>query len=237
MFDWSSLDRSLLMGFSDLIKQRLVGVPRTPRSIVSDFRKLFKYLGVPIKLAQGLDPKLKSHEVAIGGTYWATLDKKGQQPITILFNFSPTAKKIALKPHQFKLIKALLADTILHEIIHLRQYRRRGFKDIPGYQSTASLSRDRKQQEYLGHPDEIDAYAFNISCNLVQKFKNPKDITEYLNIDASDQRIRETLYVWYLRTFDNNQRHRVIKKLKKKIIYYLPYAELGRPYKTTDWLR
>ena len=41
----------------------------------------------------------------------------------------------------------------------------------------------------------------------------------------------------YLETFDHDHRHRVIKKLKKKIMYYLPYTTLGKPYKTSDWLK
>jgi hypothetical protein len=40
----------------------------------------------------------------------------------------------------------------------------------------------------------------------------------------------------YLRYFDNDHKHPVIRRLKRKITHYLPYAELGRPFKTADHL-
>jgi hypothetical protein len=42
----------------------------------------------------------------------------------------------------------------------------------------------------------------------------------------------------YLDTFDHDHDHKVIRKLKKKVVNYIPNAiELGKPYKTSDWLK
>ena len=132
-----------------------------------------------------------------------------------------------------------IADTIMHEVIHMRQYRRRNFKDIPGYYSTASLAKKRNEQVYLGHDDEIDAYSFNIACQLLDRFSgNRKEIANYLNKDFGDKRLKKDGFKMYMDTFDHDHGHRVIRKLKKKVINYLPNAEeLGKPYKTSDWLK
>ena len=42
----------------------------------------------------------------------------------------------------------------------------------------------------------------------------------------------------YLDAFDHNHSHRVIRKLKKKVMNYIPNAEeIAKPYKTSDWLK
>ena len=63
------------------------------------------------------------------------------------------------------------------------------------------------------------------------------EIMKYLNQDLSDDRLKRNSYKDYLNAVDHNHNHTVIKKLKKKIIHYLPYAEIGKPYKTSDWLK
>jgi hypothetical protein len=40
-----------------------------------------------------------------------------------------------------------MADTILHEIMHMRQYRRRKFKILPDYASTAEKTEQRAEQD------------------------------------------------------------------------------------------
>lgn len=236
-YDWSCLDRQLLVGFQNFAKSQLVGISHSPASFVSIFRKLFRFFEVPIIIRLKKDPTNTLNDVCIGGCYYAYDDKGGKKAINIEFYFHPDSTSIKVSAKRFKEIINLVADTILHEMIHMRQWRRRNFKSIPGYESTSAFASKRKEQNYLGHPDEIDAYAFNIAIYLINRFKKDKQIIDYLNRDTRDKRIKMNSYVWYLRTFDNNHRHKVVKKLKKKIIYYLPNAKIGKPYKTSDWLK
>jgi hypothetical protein len=166
-------------------------------------------------------------------------DRKNLKAITLTLHFNPDAKSIKIQKSDFKKMCASFADTLLHEIIHTRQYRRRGFADIPGYLSTARAGKQRSEQNYLGHPDEIDAYSFNIACQLLDKFhNNQKKIIKYLNSDLSNKKKPDNPFISYLRAFDHDHDHIVIKRLKKKIINYMPNAvELDKPYKTTDWLK
>jgi hypothetical protein len=236
-YDWSYLDRQLVMAFFEMSRNNTIEVTHTPGSLANEFRKIFNFFEVPVKVKVKRGKEVKQNEVHVGGCYYVYDDKKSKKSIEISFHFNPLTEHVTLTPKRHRRVIRTISDTVMHEIIHMRQYRRRNFKDIPGYNSTAEYARLRNKQNYLGHNDEIDAYAFNISCWLIDNFKNKKDMVEYLNKDHSDKRRMETTFVWYLKTFDHNHNHRVIKKLKKKIMYYLPYAELGKPYKTTDWLK
>ena len=118
----------------------------------------------------------------------------------------------------------------------MRQYRRRNFKSLPQYASTAARTKVREEQEYLGCTDEIDAYGFNIACELVTKFNgNQKSIIKFLNQDLKGLR-RKGCWMMYLTAFKHDHNHEIIKRLKKKIIRYLPRAYSGKPFKSCDWI-
>ena len=237
-FDWSILDRSLLVEMLAISTGSFVGKSFTPSALTKRIRDQFNFFVVPIKVTTVKHYDTEKNAVWVGGLYDSIADKKKQKFITIRLQYNPDIKKITITRNLFARIVKGIADTILHEIIHMRQYRRRKFKDIPGYTSTAALSKQRKEQDYLGHNDEIDAYAFNIACYLSDKFDNNNEqIVYYLNSSLKDKRIKKDAYKMYLNAFDHNHSHTVIKKLKKKIIYYLPYTRLGKQYKTSDLLK
>ena len=74
----------------------------------------------------------------------------------------------------------------MHELIHMRQYRRRKFKVLPDYASNADKTEQRDEQSYLGNSDEIDAYSYNIACELMDKFKyDTAKVVNYLNEDQT----------------------------------------------------
>ena len=237
-YNWSMLDRELLIEFASLAGYSIVGKSLKPTEITSKLRATFRFFKIPINLRTSYHEETDKNWVWVGGLYDSIKDRKNLQSITIDLQYHPDNKTLKLTANKFRRMCRTIADTILHEIIHMRQYRRRNFKDIPGYYSTALSGRQRAEQIYLGHNDEIDAYAFNIACYLYDRCEKFSDVITYLNkTDHSDERRTKTSYKMYLKAFDYNHSHRVIKKLKKRIIYYMPYAELGKPYKTTDWLK
>lgn len=235
-FNWSGLTRSNLITMMRECKPLVVN----KKLNVSEIQKIFsKHLknNLPIKVTRETDWKTEPGWIYIGGFYYSDRDKKGNQAIEVLLSYHPLDKFILVTKTKFERMCATIADTILHEVIHMRQYRSRRWKDLPGYSSVAASSKQRAQQNYLGHPDEIDAYAFNIACSLYDRWYTSKEIAEHLNLDHTDKRLRKDSYHMYLSTFDHKHSHPVIKKLKKRVMYYVPYAELGKPYKTTDWLK
>ena len=130
----------------------------------------------------------------------------------------------------------LFADTVLHEMIHMRQYRRRDHKWSAEYVSTAARKKQREDQRYLGSLDEIDAYGFNIACELVSRFDDPAVAVKYLDEQQRNQRKKFTSWRMYLQAFGHDHSHPVIVRLKKTITRYIPHATQGRPYTNKHWL-
>jgi hypothetical protein len=239
IFDWSSLDRNLLVSIIKTAAPTIVGSAVLPVDFSKHLKQIFKFFDIPINIKTTYNKITKQDTIWIGGMYESDSDEESKNPITIITQFNQKGKTITLNRHMFNRLCYAIADTVLHEIIHTRQYRRRNHKVIPGYYSTASSGKKNTEQTYLGHPDEIDAYSFNIACQLIDRFRNDnKSIIKYLNTDLSDKRLKKDTYTVYLQAFDHNHKHTVIRRLKKKIVYYLPNArEIGKPYKTNDWLK
>ena len=237
-YDWSIIDRELLTVITALAGYAVVNQMLTPTEFTTKIRQHLRFFKIPINVTSSYHKGTNKSEVWVGGLYDSVKDLNGLRSITLRLQYNPTEPYVKLTSSRFNRFCISVADTILHEMIHMRQYRRRSFKDIPGYESVAESSRQRVEQTYLGHNDEIDAYSFNIACMLAGKFQSNADkIINYLNKDLNDRRLKKNPYLLYLKTFDHNHDHTVIKKLKKKIMYYLPYAKLGKPYKTSGWLK
>jgi hypothetical protein len=118
----------------------------------------------------------------------------------------------------------------------MRQYRSREFKDIPGYESTAYYHKQRVDQEYFGHKDEMGAFAFNIACDMIDRFGNDRVAIQRYMDSMQAKRHKRTTYRSYLNAFDWDHTHPIIRQMKKKIIRNLDYAATGKPFKTTNYL-
>ena len=235
-FDWSSLDREYLTQLFWETSDKIVG-KELPISLIHSTISAHIKKHLPIKVAKHTNPDVEFGFVYIGGCYYSTQDYDNKKCIELILSYNTFEDKLTISRHRFKQMSVLFADTMLHEIIHMRQFRRREFKDLPDYASTAEKRETRDQQSYLGNSDEIDAYAFNASCELVSKFYGDHNkIVKYLN--ETQRKTRGKLDTWkmYLKAFDYDHDHYIIQRLKKKIIRYLPYADLGKPYRNRDWI-
>lgn len=235
-FDWSKLTRDNLINFFYLISNKIVNQELEHSEVHKIFLTHIKtYL--PVKITKKIDDKVPFNYIFIGGTYYSEFDQENKKCIEIVFIYNSSFPYIKLTTRKFKNICSIFADTILHEIIHMRQHRRRGFKILPDYASSAEKTEKRKEQSYLGCSDEIDAYGFNISCEMYSQFKgNHNHIIRHLNKNLHKSKKKGETWQMYLKAFDHNHNHIIIKKLKKKIIRYLPYAEMGKPYRNKDWI-
>jgi hypothetical protein len=209
------------------------------RLAIKDLQKLLSdhikwYL--PVKVRMDRDPTHQAGLVYIGGTYYADYDVDGKRQVEVVFSYNTNDTTIKLTEHRWGRMCSLFADTVLHEIIHMRQYRTREFKLIPGYESIALRAKDRKDQEYYGHKDEMGAFAFNIACELYDKFNGDCDAVIWFLDSQHAKRNKKTCYYRYLKAFNWNQNHPVIRSMKKKIIRNLPYAQIGKPFRTTNHL-
>ncbi len=235
-FNWSLLTRDALFCMLNNIQGKVVDKRLSVEKLHDIMGKHIKQ-HLPIKIKMDRDPKNDKGYVYVGGTYYSISDKQETgRYIEIIFSYNSNQQYFKLSRHRWLRLCTLFADTMLHEIIHCRQYRSRNFKAIPGYLSTAYYARDRKAQEYYGDRDEMGAFAFNIACDLYDRFENDFDsAAKYLDSNQYKRHKRTTFYK-YMETFGHNHNHPIIKKIKRKAISQLPNVEFGKPFRTTNYL-
>ena len=191
---------------------------------------------LPIKIKKHIDAKIQQRLVYTGGVYYSDADKQGKLALEVNFSYHPWDEFIKMTDYRWRKMSIRFADVVLHEMIHMRQFRARNFKSIPGYQSTAEFAKDRKQQEYLGDRDEMGAFAFNIACEMIDRFGyDPTAIKRYMDTNGA-KRHTNTWWFNYLKAFEFDHDHKIIRRMKRKIMTQLENAYIGKPFKTTDWL-
>lgn len=235
-FDWYSLDRNTLATYLCLIAPKIVNQQITP----DKFHKIIsKHLRnhIPLRVSRKVDPKVGKNMILIGGCYHSYYDRDHKISIEVMMVYNPNDEYLKINNSRFWKICCGFADTILHELIHMRQFRRRSFKYLPDYASTAEKTEQRQEQGYLGCSDEIDAYGFNIACELLDRYDNdPKAVINHLDTNQKGVRKRFDSWRMYLKAFNHDHDHIIIKRLKKKIIRHLPNAAIGKPYRNRDWI-
>lgn len=233
--NWSALDRESLYSYFYSLNARVVGKKLTHdqlhRLITNHVKRL-----LPIRIKKYIDAKIQQRLVYTGGVYYSEHDQKDRPAIEVNFSYHPWDEHIKMTEYRWRKMSIRFADVVLHEMIHMRQFRARNFKDIPGYQSTAEFAKDRKQQEYLGDRDEMGAFAFNIACEMIDRFGyDPTTISRYMDTNQA-RRHSNTWWFNYLKAFEFNHEHKIIRRMKRKIMTQLENAYIGKPFKTTDWL-
>jgi len=234
-FDWSELTRSNLYSMFYSLNGEIVGKDLSPGQIQKRINKHIK-AHMPLKLKKCLYSPTTPGYVFMGGCYYSHLDKQSKPSIEVNFNYNPKDSKLKLTDYRFKRMATRFADVVLHEIVHMRQFRARNFKSLPGYQSTAELSKERKQQNYYGDTDEMGAHSFNAACELLDRFGyDPNTIGKYL--DSFDcRRHKNSTWCYYLKTFNWNHNHPIIRRMRNLIMRNLENAYEGKPFRTNYYL-
>lgn len=234
--NWSLLSRDALFCMLNSVQNKIVDKRLAVDTLHEIMSKHIK-AHLPIKIKLDRSRKNDKGYVYIGGTYYSEPDKnQSGRYIEIIFSYNSEQKYFTLSRHRWLRICTLFADTMLHEIIHCRQYRSRNFKAIPGYESTAYYARDRKEQNYYGDRDEMGAFAFNIACDLLDRFgEDFHSAAKYLDSNQY-RRHKRTSFYKYMAAFEHNHNHPIIKRIKKKAVNQLPNALIGKPFRTPNYL-
>jgi len=235
-FNWSLLDRNTLYSMLYELKPEIVDRRLPIGDVTSIISKHIK-ARLPVKVRSHRHKPVKKGEVWIGGAYYSDYDKQGKKRfIEIELAFPTSADTMKTSLYRWERICTLFADTILHELIHTRQYRARNFKDIPGYESTAYYAKDRAWQEYYGHRDEMGAHSFNLAQDMLDKFAwDPTAIRDYLDSPVP-KRVRPNGWGRFMKSFEYNHNHLKVIQMKHKIMTQLANAHSGKPFKTTNHL-
>jgi hypothetical protein len=235
-FNWSLLNRTNLYSMLYSAGRDIVG-RKIPVGVLQKHLSSYIKSKLPVKVVRQQDSKHNPKLVYMGGTYYSELDKKKRNRfIEIVLSYHPGTKEFKMTEYRWTRLCTLFADTVLHEIIHMRQYRSRNFKHIPGYESTAYYHKQRMNQEYYGHRDEMGAFSFNMACDMLDRFgPDPKEIKSYMD-SMRAKRHKSSSYCKFLSAFDWDHDHVKVRQMKQKILKQLEYAAIGRPFKTTTHL-
>lgn len=145
------------------------------QKLINQVRRQFKLNDIYLKVSTVRDKHLDSTVFYANGFY-DPLDDKNQDiaiELVITHNFP---KDHVWYPEQAKDILIQIFDTVVHELRHQRQYRKRKFK--------IGFERGSDHREYLADPDEIDAYSISIAAELVRSLGKARALRYLHNIDT-----------------------------------------------------
>ena len=235
-FDWSLLNRKYISDFIFSIAPSVTTIDISIDEIHKKISARIKQV-CPVKIKKSFIFSIGKEAMWIGGNYDYVSDKMRKKCIVVELAYPIKTDILYITKIRFRSICNAIADTIFHELIHMRQYRRRKFNYIHEYNSIASTQKLRIEQTYLGCNDEIDAYAFNIACELTDKFKGDCiKISNYLDENQSHKKRIRGSWFTYLKAFEHDHSHVVLQKLKRKIVNYLPNAKKGKPFSDKKWI-
>jgi hypothetical protein len=160
-----------------------------------------------VNVRQAAAKEVDLDDININAYYDPELDYAKKAPIELILVHHPLADSFYIDDEFLQRVSIRIADSLIHEMIHMRQYRSRGWEHYYDY----SVSDDsiESTQVYLADPDEIDAYSYNIAAELtsVAKLQHLKTL-----------RIEDSINLWvYLQTFNKDTKHPVLKRLLKKV--------------------
>lgn len=209
-----------LIGIS---KSKIINRNITIRTIANELEKTLrrKY---DIEITIEKSSRVSSGSIVINAYYDPDNDETGDDvPIQIEFNVSDPEVLLNLDEDMWKKFSNELADAIQHEYLHMSQYRNRNFVKSSEYKPMISkeIKDFYNSQVYLGNSDEIEAYALNISNELLNTYRNKKQtIANIKRLDKSLFKASPNLFAYFM-AFNFDSRNPVIRKLLKKVLLYI----------------
>ena len=154
-------------------------------------------------------------ELNINAFYDPERDELGRNSVELVLVTNPNDRHLILDQPLWNLFVNRLADSLAHELIHMRQARSRDFLFVE--------SRAYREMEidenltYLSDLDEIDAYAYNIATELRE---HPNPLSKLDNPAAVS--VNDSINLWaYMQAFSKDMKTPPIKRLLKKVYKHL----------------
>lgn len=198
------------------IKPRIVNQFLSVDELVQDLGVFIgERFNIDVKHAEA--GQVDQNDIELNGYYDGGLDEVGDTAIEVYLITNPMQDVMIVDGEQFDIIARKIADTLSHEVIHMSQFRARDFLEVERIEYT-DIEEDDEEDErwYLSSPDEINAYAYNIANELLEKNDLPV-VLQKLN-RLKDISIEDSLNLWsYVNAFEKNTNHPVLKRLIKKV--------------------
>ena len=204
-------------------KSKVINKNITIRTIANELEKtLRRKYDLEVKVEKS--SKVSSSSIVVNAWYDDDYDKTGDDiPIRLNFIVSDPEVLLNLDEKMWKKFSNEVADAVQHEYLHMTQYRNRGFVKTSKYKPKVKkeLKDFYNAKVYLGNSDEIEAYALNISSELLNTYRTKrKTIANLKRLDKSLFKASPNLFAYFM-AFDFDSRHPVIRKLIKKVLLYV----------------
>lgn len=204
-----------LVTFGKLNKE----VKFTPAGLTGAIRRIVATDDISVSTLKSVTVDM--NQVVIGGQYDPDEDEANFSSIRVFASYNPYQKEINLKDVRWKQLCITIVECVGHELVHQRQYRARGY-DIRDklFVSKCKEREKKEEQEYLGNPDEIEAYGYSVASELFLKYK-----MEEMTKDCVK---KSQMFKVYASTFGIN--HPVVAELTEHIVNYYLQLSKGNTY-------
>jgi hypothetical protein len=200
--------------------------PLEPKNIAKKLHQTLKGYGVA-EVNVLKSKTVDSGDMNLNASYDPFDDEDELDPFTIDLVFSHKDKTLEFTPDGINNINDRILDALEHEMIHMRQYRSRDFVKQRLYRTKSKEPDVKRAREYLGNDDEIEAFAKNISSELIRK-ADKDGALELLKMANKTAGFRDEMgyllspnLLGYMATWGFDTQHPVIKKLLKKVYNYI----------------
>lgn len=183
----------------------------TFQKLLTCVRRQFRKNNIELKLLTVRDKSLQEEVFYVNGYYDPEADKHHECPIEIVITHNFKKDEVWYPKHAGELLTQIF-DSTVHELRHMRQFRKRKFKQ---------WHHDTSHASYLADPDEIDAYSISIAFELCRSLGKHRALKYLKNIPTlgryklNGQFVSPSLSM-YLDYFPNTN-SKVIHKLSTKV--------------------
>lgn len=182
------------------------------QKLTHKIRREFKNHQLDIKLTTVRDKSLNDEIFYANGYYDPTDDEEGDRCIELVITHNFIKDRLWYSDAVKQLLIQVF-DTVVHELRHQRQYRRRHFK--------MGAERGTGYKDYLADPEEIDAYSISIAIELCRSMGKARALRHLHNIDRlSRYKIKNNFVSPCLTSYISefpNLNDPIIRELTKKI--------------------
>jgi hypothetical protein len=159
-----------------------------------------------VNVYHSLSYKCPPETIIPSAEYFPELDSKRSTPIHITLISHPNNNTFLWDHSQCNHVLELLADTIIHEMVHMRNVRKRKFWQCSDHEYNDEML-------ILSDFDCIDAYAHNIADDIEHA-----DEPWILIRQPSRVTLEQSISLWnYMTIFGHTTDHPTVRRLLKKV--------------------
>lgn len=168
-----------------------------------------------VNVSHAMSVKAPANSLIVSGDYDYEADEEGKVPINLVFITHTLDKVLLWDEDDLKFIAKQIADTLIHELVHMKQTRDRNFEPVVIVDNLPDDDEEVNRM-YLSQADEIDAYAYNIASELNDE-DNEGNIKKYLSCPSLTP-MDVSINLWnYMQVFEKNLNNATLKRLMKKV--------------------